>query len=110
MLDARGEVVVQAVQLAGVVRDTVRSMSAGSRPTRAHHWSRTAFLAAQCSSGLKVFHMSAYWATNRRVTFSPAPPRSTGSSPTGGVTSRGSRARIRCSDASSCRSRSPGVP
>ena len=35
---------------------------------------KTWFLCAQVAGGPKPFHMSAYWATSFRVTFSPPPP------------------------------------
>ena len=57
-----------------------------------------------------VFHMSAYSATSRSVTFSPPPPIMIGSSPTGAGVSLPRRDLMRGSAASSACSRPMAVP
>ena len=51
-----------------------RSISSGSRPTSRQCWRRISYLRAIASGDPKTLHASAYWATSRRVFFSPPPP------------------------------------
>jgi hypothetical protein len=56
------------------LHDTVRSISAGFRPTSAQCWSSTSILCRTFSGEPDMFHMSAYFATVRSVLRSPEPP------------------------------------
>ena len=80
---------------------TERSISAGSRPSLAHHSSRTRSLRRTRSGAPKPCQMSACSAVSRSVTFWPRPPIRIGSAPTGAGLSRASRALMRGSAAPS---------
>jgi hypothetical protein len=69
------------------VASLVFVISAGSRPTDAQCCARTSSLCLIVGMSPKMLEASAYFATSRRVRFSPLPPIMIGGPP--GVTGRG---------------------